>query len=247
MRVGGRGKVEGALDVDLRSGGGEEVGAAHDLGDPQRPVVHRRGQVIGVDAVGPIHDEVAGLGRKVDHHFPLHRVTHGDARVGPHPDRTRRARGPAAAGAGVGARPRLAAGAGAAERPAPALEKGKGGAVSLEIVPLVDHRAVPGQGEPLELAEDRVRRARNRPHHVHVVDANVPLAAPVPGAEVARDGGDHRAEVQWTVRGGSEAPAYRHCSGFSAVRWCRVTAWMRPFPQYPETGVRGGPGRDRCR
>ena len=247
MRVGGRGEVEGALEVYLRSGGGEEVGAAHDLGDPERSVVHRRGQVIGVDAVGPVHDEVAGLGREVDHHFPLHRVAEGDARIGPHPDRTGRARGPAAAGAGVGARPRLAAGAGAAECPALALENGEGGAVSFDIVPLMDHRAVPGQGEPLELAEDRVRRARDRPHHVHVVDADVPLAAPVPGGEVARDGGDRRAEVQGAVRGGSEAPAYRHSPGFSGVRWCRVTAWMRPFPQNPESGVRGGPGRDRFR
>ena len=226
--------------------GGEEVGAAHDLGDPERSVVHRRGQVIGVDAVGPVHDEVAGLGREVDRHVPLHRVAEGDARVGPHPDRARRAWGPVAAGAGIGARPRLAAGAGAAERPAPALEKGEGGAVSFGVVPLVDHRAVPGQGEPLELGEDRVRRARNRPHHVQVVDANAPLAAPVPGGEVARDGGDHRAEVQGTVRGGSEAPAYHHSPGFSGVRWCRVTAGMRSFPQNPETRVRGGPGRDRC-
>ena len=111
----------------------------------------------------------------------------------------------------------------------------------------MDHRAVPGQREPLELAEDRVRRARDRPHHVHVVDANVPLAPQVPGGEVARDGGDHRAQVQGTVRGGSEAPAYRHATGFSGVRWCRVTAGMRPFPQNPESAVRGGPGRNRFR
>ena len=160
-----------------------------------------------MDPVGPVHDEVAGLGREVDHHLPLHRVAEGDARVDPHPDRTRGARGSVAAGAGVGSRPRLAAGAGAAERPSPAPELGEGGAVPFGVVPLVDDRAVPGQGEPLELAKDRVRRARNRPHDVHVVDANVPFAAPVPGREVARDGGDHRAEVQGAVRGGGEAPA----------------------------------------
>ena len=285
--------------------------------------------------VGPVHDEVAGLGREIDRNGPLHAVAKVHAGVGLHPDRMRRARGSVAAGAGVGSGPRFAPGACAAERPSIAFETGEGVPVAFGVVALADHRAVPGKGEALKLAQDRVRRARDRPRDIHVVDAHVPFAAPAPGAEMARESRDHRAEVQRTVRGRGETPAYRpalpgrvspwrgfhvsptfagrrppsprtcrggcrrsatgaapavldppraprppssirhgrrarrprsatgaapavlgpppagaadgHSPAFSEVRWCRVTAWMRPFPENPVPGVCCGPGGDRFR
>ena len=300
VRVGGLREAKGTLNVDLGAGGGKKVGAAHDLGDAEHAVIHRRCQVVGMHPVGPVHDEVAGLGREIDRNVPLHAVAKVHAGAGLHPDRARRARGSVAAGAGVGSGPRFAPGACAAERPSIALETGEGAPVAFGVVALADHRAVPGKGEALELAQDRVRRARDRPRDIHVVDAHVPFAAPAPGAEMARESRDHRAEVQRTVRGRGETPAYRpafpgrvspmhgfhvsptfagrrpprpracrggcrrsatcavlgsppagaagrHPPAFPEVRWCRVTAGMRPFPENPASGVCCGPGGDRFR
>ena len=86
MRVGGLGEAKGTLHVDLGTGGGEKVGAAHDLGDAEHAVIHCRRQVVGMHPVGPVHDEVASLGREIDRNVPLHAVAKVHAGVGLHPD-----------------------------------------------------------------------------------------------------------------------------------------------------------------
>jgi len=45
--------------MDLARGRGEQVGAAHDVGDVLEGVVHDYCELVGEQAVGALHDEVA--------------------------------------------------------------------------------------------------------------------------------------------------------------------------------------------
>ena len=75
------------------------------------------------------------------------------------------------------------------------------------VVALAHDGPAQGEGEALELAKDCVHRSRHRPGRVHVVDADVPLAAPAVGGKVARERGDDGTEVKGTVRGRGEGTA----------------------------------------
>ena len=215
VRVGRLRQAEGALHVELRPGGNEEIGAPHDLGDPESAVVHDRREMVGVDPVRPAHDEVARFLREVELHVSLHPVAKGDPGGRPHPDGSHRTGGAAAAGPGIGAGSGFASGTRAPERPSLPFEPGESVPVVLGVRTLMDDRPVPGQGEALQLAQDHIRRPRHRAGGVHVVDAHVPLAASAPHRKVAREGRDHGPEVQRAVRGRGEPAAPHRPRGVS--------------------------------
>ena len=64
VQVTRRRHAEHALQEDLARRRREQVGAAHDVGDPLRGVVDDDGELIGVEAVAAAHDEVADVARE---------------------------------------------------------------------------------------------------------------------------------------------------------------------------------------
>ncbi len=58
---GGLGFAEGAVEQELATGGGEEIGAADDFGDAHRRVIDGAGQLIAGEVVFAPHEEVAEI------------------------------------------------------------------------------------------------------------------------------------------------------------------------------------------
>src|SRR5690606_34221655 len=67
--------------MDLTWRGGEQVGSAHDIRYALVRLVHRDGKLIGMDAVGASHDEVAHFVRQIVALVALQPVVEDDGRV----------------------------------------------------------------------------------------------------------------------------------------------------------------------
>ena len=65
MGVARRGQAEQALQVNLASGGVEQVGAAHDVGDAGVGIVDHHRELISEQAVGTQHHVIARVGGEV--------------------------------------------------------------------------------------------------------------------------------------------------------------------------------------
>ena len=53
--------AQGPVEQQLPGGGPQEIGAAHDLGDPHRGVIDHTGQLIGRDVILPPDHKVAKI------------------------------------------------------------------------------------------------------------------------------------------------------------------------------------------
>ena len=65
MHPGGQGQAEAFDQIALAWRGVEQVVPAHHLGDPLPGIVHHRGQLVGDDAVGTAHHEVADVAGQI--------------------------------------------------------------------------------------------------------------------------------------------------------------------------------------
>ena len=61
VQVGRGGQAQQALQIDLARRRIEQVGAAHDVADPLLGIVHHHRQLVGEQAIGAAHDEIADL------------------------------------------------------------------------------------------------------------------------------------------------------------------------------------------
>jgi len=220
VQVARRRVPEQPLQVDLPRGGIEQVGAAHHVGHALRGVADHDGELVGKLSVGPKQHEVADLALD---HLPLSalgaileadRFTGGSNAQGT----GQLARGQAVAAAAgidlraVGAKPQRRIGDLAAGAAAPVGLSGKAverGLVVRRAAALVLDRAIPGEAEPVQRAQDCVGSPRLHARRVQVLDAHQPAAARRARVEPARERRHQRAEMQRTGGRGRE-PADVH-------------------------------------
>ena len=82
MAVGGGGRLQQLLQEDLAAGGVQQVGAAHDVGDPLPGVVHHHGQLVGIQAILALDHEIGDFRTQRDIPDPLQAVDKADAAIG---------------------------------------------------------------------------------------------------------------------------------------------------------------------
>ena len=203
-----RGKAEQVLQPELAGRRVEQVGAAHHVGGALRRIVHDHRELVGEDAVRPVHDEVADIAFQVLFDTSAYPVVEGDravvdayapgahaapgwqaAATGPGIDRALDAdmrRGRRDFGARAGAGVCMAGGDQGIERRA----------VCADLPALHMDLSVPGQAESFERATDRICRARPVARRVEVFDAQQPFATRGAGVEPACQCRHQRAEVE---------------------------------------------------
>ncbi len=72
--------------MDLPRCRGNEIGAAHDVGDALLGIVHGTGQVVGEHMLGTVNDEIADVVLQSLAHMPLQAVVEFDLRaIGAYP------------------------------------------------------------------------------------------------------------------------------------------------------------------
>src|SRR5262249_22177268 len=89
VQVARRRQAETLLQINLARRRVEQVGAAHDIGDPLRGVVHHYGELVRVEAVGAPEDEVAHVALQALRLRALRPVGEADFSLGFYPDGAR--------------------------------------------------------------------------------------------------------------------------------------------------------------
>ncbi len=196
---------------------GNEVGAAHDVGNALLGIVYGTGEVVGEHLVRSVNHEISDFGLQDLAYVPLQSVVEFDhCGVGAYPQCARFAPGcqcptagariyrafhagqsriadlPAAAGAGIGV-----------ARLQQLMQRRVVGVVTRA---LVHNRAVPMHAECIQAAQDRVGRSRYRARRIKVIDAHQPGATARPRVEETANRRHHRTEVQRPRRRRREPP-----------------------------------------
>ena len=212
--------AEQALQQDLPRRGGEQVRAAHHVGDALLEVIHDDGELVGEEAVGAPHDKIADLAGEVLLDPALKGVIEcGHLIVHPHADRARRSsrRKAAAASAGVDRLTRERKGrvgdfpprAGAAEHRLLALQTRQRRVVGCTAAALEHDLPIPFEAVRFERPENGSRRTRCFARRVEVLHAHGPFAAALARIEIAPDRRYEGTEMQRSGGRGREAPAIR--------------------------------------
>ncbi len=222
MHVSRHRAAEQALQQDLPRRRGEQIRAAHHVGDALLEVIHHDGELVGEQAVGAPHDEIADFAGEVLLDPALEGVVECDHPiVHPHADRARLAprRKPAAAGAGIDRLARKRKGrigdlpprAGAAEHRLLAFQTRQRLAVGCAATALEHDLPVPFEAVRLERPENRPGGSGCFARRVQVLHAHEPLAAARARIETAADRRNERTEMQRPGGRGREAPAIGFC------------------------------------
>ena len=205
--------------VDLASGGVEQIGSAHHVGDARIDIVHDHRELVSEQPVGAQYDVVAGVGGEVDLLFALDAIDEADPPLRAHAPRPSLAPGGKATTAGARIASRAIAGqrlpgqfaacAGARIRVARCLQSLQRGFVGAGSLALPDDLAVPCKAEALERMQDARCSTRHRAWSVHILDPQQPFPSVGVGVEKAARRGDQRSEVQRAAGRGRKAADVR--------------------------------------
>lgn len=173
----------------LSQRGIDQVSATHDFVDALPGIVYGTGQMIGNEAVGTAHDEIAAVAFEVLDDAPLNRVVKDEgAIVDAHPQRApgsaRRQSLPA--GAGIPAAVEIASRARARENGAVPLKRLERGFVGVAARTLVHNLTVPMQFERFKCTQDRGGCAGLFARRIEVIDPHQPTTCMRPCLEKAR-------------------------------------------------------------
>ena len=200
MRIARPRQAQEPLKVDLPRCGGQEIGAAHDVGHALCRVIDHDRQLVGMDAVRAAQDEIADFAGEVLIHGPMHAVLDPDSRViDAQPLAARAPAGPQAITTGTGIDRSfateqpfdgdVAAGATARIAEAAATQLGEGVGILGGAPALIQHRLLPVQPEGIQRTQDGVCRTWHIAGAVEVLDAHQPGAGMGKGVGVAGDRG----------------------------------------------------------
>jgi hypothetical protein len=200
VKIAGAWKSQRLLDQDLPRGGGEEVRAAHHVGDALFGIVDGDGELVGVKAVASSQHERA------------HRLCHvgtsqaeapvvelDDSVRNPQPDRACASGGRVGADGGVkklvslfvrGSAHcgELAAAAAAVQRQSELPEPIECCVIVRRTRALAQHGAVPLEPESIQIGENSLCRTGLLTRRVEILDPHQPAATARTGFEVAADG-----------------------------------------------------------